>query len=117
MTDAQTDTKQASLEEARAIARRVLAQHGFNNPFGAEESACVDAIATALAVKDAELAEARKALAEKDAALHEADFWLEGALTCKTWNWDADQHEAATGSLERIRAARRVREAQGGENG
>lgn len=34
--------------------------------------------------------------------LKEADFWLEGALTCKTWNWDADQHEAATLCRNRI---------------
>lgn len=34
--------------------------------------------------------------------LKEADFWLEGALTCKTWNWDADQHEAASRCRNRI---------------
>lgn len=34
--------------------------------------------------------------------LKEADFWLEGALTCKTWHWDADQHEAASLCRERI---------------
>lgn len=38
-------------------------------------------------------------------ALKQADFWLEGALQCKSWNWDADQHEAASGSLSAIREA------------
>lgn len=37
-------------------------------------------------------------------AMVEAEFWLSGALACKEWHWDADQHEAATDSLERIRA-------------
>lgn len=39
-------------------------------------------------------------------ALEQADFWLEGALNCKTWNWDDDQRAAATDSLAVIRAVR-----------
>jgi hypothetical protein len=38
-------------------------------------------------------------------ALVEAEFWLDGALQCKTWNWDAAQHDAASSSLEKIRTA------------
>lgn len=58
------------------------------------------------AIARAERAEA--ALAEARKALEEADFWLEGALNCKEWSWDEHQHDAASGSLQRIRAARRA---------
>lgn len=38
-------------------------------------------------------------------ALTQAEFWLDGALNCKDWRWDADQHEAASYSLDTIRIA------------
>ncbi|MDX1032806.1 hypothetical protein GOL82_16325 [Sinorhizobium medicae] len=38
-------------------------------------------------------------------AAKEAEFWLEGALQCKSWHWDDDQREAAEYSLVRLRAA------------
>lgn len=40
-------------------------------------------------------------------------FWLEGALKCKNWHWDADQHEAATWSLNELRAA--LHQKEGGQ--
>lgn len=52
----------------------------------------------------------RDRVKELESLLQEAVFWIEGALTCKSWSWDEDQHEAATDSLQRIRTARRVRE-------
>lgn len=36
---------------------------------------------------------------EQIKVLESAVWWLEGALQCKTWNWDEDQREAATWSL------------------
>ncbi|MEC9244618.1 MAG: hypothetical protein VYB05_07600 [Pseudomonadota bacterium] len=36
--------------------------------------------------------------------LKESAFWIEGALNCKAWAWDADQHEAATDTLARTKA-------------
>jgi len=36
---------------------------------------------------------------EQISVLESSLWWLEGALQCKTWNWDADQREAAAWSL------------------
>lgn len=35
--------------------------------------------------------------------LVEASFWIEGALNCPNWNWDADQHLAASFTLASIK--------------
>lgn len=49
--------------------------------------------------------EARARVAELEGAAKEADFWLEGALQCKSWHWDGDQREAAEFALARLRSA------------
>lgn len=43
----------------------------------------------------------RDALAK---ALENTVAWLTAALECKTWSWDADQHEAATATRDDARA-------------
>ena len=47
--------------------------------------------------------QARVAELERLAGL--ADSWITAALECKDWNWDPDQHEAATHTRDEIRAA------------
>lgn len=37
-------------------------------------------------------------------ASRDGEVWLAAALDCATWSWDADQREAATDNLARIRA-------------
>jgi hypothetical protein len=37
--------------------------------------------------------------------LEMADCWLTAALECKTWHWDADQHEAATETRDALRVS------------
>jgi len=32
-------------------------------------------------------------------ALHSQNFWVEGALNCREWEWDGDQREAAESCL------------------
>ena len=51
-----------------------------------------------IAAKDARIAELERLLSL-------ADFWITGAIECKEWRWDADQHEAATHTRDEIRAA------------
>lgn len=52
------------------------------------------------------LADARKngGYIDTKSILEEAAFWLEGALNCKSWHWDQDQHVAASTCLSAIQA-------------
>lgn len=36
-------------------------------------------------------------------ALTQQNFWVEGALKCKEWEWDGNQRECADGCLERVK--------------
>lgn len=38
-------------------------------------------------------------------ALEETEVWLTACLECETWQWDADQHDAATACRDRARSA------------
>jgi len=47
----------------------------------------------------AQLAESQAREAQWREALRNQNFWVEGALHCKEWEWDADQRESAESCL------------------
>ena len=53
-----------------------------------------------LAIAQARVAAQSRRIKDLEKMLELSIFWLEGAVTCKSWNWDPEQKDSAMDVIE-----------------